>query len=56
MAELVRTNDPEFDDWDDFTTWLEQDPANADVYHALASSEASRLGESRAPACICRNG
>lgn len=40
---LVRTNDPEFDDWDDFTTWLEQDPANADVYHALASSEAEML-------------
>jgi transmembrane sensor len=37
---LVRTNDPEFDGWDDFTAWLEQSPANADAYHALAGSEA----------------
>jgi transmembrane sensor len=37
---LVRTNDPEFDRWDEFTAWLEQDPANADSYHALAQSEA----------------
>ncbi len=31
---LVRTNDPEFDRWDDFTAWLEESPANADAYHA----------------------
>lgn len=37
---LVQTNDPEFDRWDDFTAWLERDPANADAYHQLASSEA----------------
>lgn len=37
---LVRTNDPEFDRWDEFTAWLEQDPANADAYHAVAQSEA----------------
>lgn len=37
---LVRTNDPEFDAWDEFTAWLERDPANADAYHALAGSEA----------------
>ena len=37
---LVRTNDPEFDSWSEFTDWLEADPANADAYHALATSEA----------------
>jgi transmembrane sensor len=37
---LVRTNDAEFDGWDEFTAWLEQDPGNADEYHALAGSEA----------------
>jgi transmembrane sensor len=37
---LVRTNDPEFEGWDEFTAWLEQDPANAEAYHALAASEA----------------
>jgi transmembrane sensor len=36
---LVRTNDPEFDRWDEFTAWLEADAVNADAYHRLASSE-----------------
>lgn len=40
---LVRSNDPEFDRWDEFTAWLEQDPGNADAYHALAASEAEML-------------
>ena len=40
---LVRTNDPEFGAWDEFTAWLEQDPANGEAYHALASSEAEML-------------
>ena len=40
---LVRSNDPEFDGWDEFTAWLEQDSANADAYHALAASEAEML-------------
>ena len=40
---LVRTNDPEFDAWDDFTAWLETSPANADAYHRLAASEAEML-------------
>ena len=40
---LVRTNDPEFDGWDEFTAWLEESPANADAYHALADSEADML-------------
>jgi len=40
---LVRTNDPEFAAWDDFTDWLEADPANADAYHALTGREAEML-------------
>jgi transmembrane sensor len=40
---LVRTNDPDFDAWDDFTVWLEADRANADAYHALAAGEAEML-------------
>ena len=40
---MVRTNDPDFGAWDDFTAWLERDPANADAYHALAGSEAEML-------------
>ena len=36
---LVRTNDPEFQDWDAFTDWLESDSGNADAYHRLAGSE-----------------
>jgi transmembrane sensor len=39
LAWLVRTNDPEFTDWDGFTAWLEQDPVHADEYHRLATSE-----------------
>ena len=40
---LVRTNDPEFDRWDEFTAWLEQDPANGDAYHGLTQSESELL-------------
>ncbi len=40
---LVRTNDPEFDGWDEFIAWLEASPANADAYHRLAASEAEML-------------
>ena len=40
---IVRTNDPEFDGWDNFTAWLKGSPANADAYHALAGSEADLL-------------
>ena len=40
---LVRTNDPEFDGWDEFTAWLEANPAHADAYHRLAGSEAEIL-------------
>lgn len=40
---LVRTNDPEFDGWDEFTAWLEESSDNADAYHALAGGEAEML-------------
>ena len=40
---LVRTNDPEFDRWDEFTAWLEESTANADAYHSLAANEAEML-------------
>jgi transmembrane sensor len=38
---IVRTNDPDFGGWEEFTAWLEADPGNADAYHALADSEIS---------------
>ena len=40
---FVRSNDPEFDAWDDLTAWLEQDSANADAFHAIAQSESEML-------------
>ena len=40
---LVRTNDPEFDGWDEFTAWLEASPANADAYHRAVASESEML-------------
>lgn len=32
----VRTADPEFDQWEDFTRWLEADPAHAPAYDRIA--------------------
>ena len=40
---FVRSSDPEFEAWDDFTAWLEQDPANADVFHVIARSESEMV-------------
>ena len=40
---IVRTNDPEFDGWDEFTAWLEADPGHADAYHRLSQSESELL-------------
>ena len=40
---LVRTNDPEFDGWDEFTAWLEADPAHADAYRANADAYLAEL-------------
>jgi transmembrane sensor len=39
LAWLVSINDPEFDRWDEFTLWLERDPAHAGAYHRLADAE-----------------
>jgi transmembrane sensor len=39
----VRTNDPDFEAWDEFTAWLEADPGNANAYHSLAAGEAELL-------------
>lgn len=36
---VVRTNDPDFGAWDEFTEWLEQSPEHADAYHRLLASE-----------------
>lgn len=40
---LVRSNDPAFSDWEDFTSWLEADPANADAYHRFVQAELDML-------------
>jgi transmembrane sensor len=40
---LVRTNDPDFDAWDEFSAWLEADSSNGDAYHSLAQGEAEML-------------
>ena len=40
---IVRTNDPDFEAWDEFTVWLEESPANAEAYHRLLDSEAQLL-------------
>jgi transmembrane sensor len=42
---LIRTNDPEFQDWEAFTDWLERDPTNADAYHRLAGRETDLLAQ-----------
>ena len=36
---IIRQRDPGFDEWDDFTAWLEEDPAHAAIYHELALAE-----------------
>ena len=40
---LVRTNDPDFDGWDEFTAWLEADPANADAYPSRWSQSETEM-------------
>ena len=39
---LVRTNDPQFEEWDEFTMWLEEDAANAAAYHDITSPPLAR--------------
>lgn len=40
----VRTGDPAFDGWDEFTAWLERDPAHADAYHDIVDRLADADG------------
>ncbi len=37
---VIRTRDPEFDDWDAFTIWLEGDPERAAAYDVLMAADA----------------
>ena len=37
-AWAVRTGDPGFEDWDRFTSWLEEDPAHSQAYDAIMPS------------------
>jgi len=43
IAWLVRTSDPQFDDWEAFEEWLGASPAHADAYHAAAADEAEMV-------------
>jgi transmembrane sensor len=36
---VIRTRDPDFEDWTGFTAWLEADPANASAYDALMAAD-----------------
>lgn len=36
---VIRTRDPEFADWEAFTSWLEADPAHAAAYDALMAAD-----------------
>jgi transmembrane sensor len=38
VAWAVRTGDPAFEDWEDFTVWLEEDPAHARAYDEVVAS------------------
>ena len=40
LAWVIRTRDPDFIDWDAFTTWLEADVAHASAYDALLAADA----------------
>lgn len=38
IAWAIRTGDPEFDDWDGFTSWLEADPAHSVAYDQVVAA------------------
>jgi transmembrane sensor len=40
---VVRVNDPAFGDWDEFTAWLDADPAHAGAYHVATLAEADAV-------------
>lgn len=37
---LIRTRDPSFADWEEFTAWLETDPEHARLFDALSAADA----------------
>jgi transmembrane sensor len=39
-AWIVRTRDPRFEAWEEFSVWLERDPAHSRVYDELAAADA----------------
>lgn len=49
---VVRTGDPDFEDWDAFTLWLEQSSAHAAAYDRIAAATEDTVGllQSAAPA------
>lgn len=49
MEWLVRVQDPTFDDWDAWESWLTQDPEHANAYWRLAEHDAE-LGDAPIPA------
>jgi transmembrane sensor len=49
IAWAVRTGDPAFEDWEGFTLWLEQDPANARAYDQVAAAVADASDASDVP-------
>lgn len=54
---LIRTEDPDFDQWDAFTLWLEGNPANAAAYHRFAGAQRDLLpavAKARLPEAIAR--
>lgn len=42
---VIRTRDPDFVGWDEFTEWLERDPAHGRAYSELAAADAELAGE-----------
>lgn len=36
---VIRMQDPDFEGWEAFESWLEADPAHADAYHAMALAD-----------------
>ncbi len=49
-AWAVRTGDPGFEDWDAFTTWLEEDPSHAVAYdRVMAAVDAAAVEMASAP-------
>lgn len=40
LSWIMRLQDPDFSDWEDFEAWLAASPVHADTYHAMAVAEA----------------